>query len=297
MPSGFRLRTHFEPKGDQPVAIEQLLRGLAANERHQVLLGVTGSGKTFTIANVIQQSQQAHAHPGAQQDAGRPALRRDARALPRERGRVLRQLLRLLPARGVRPVDRHVHREGLDHQRRDRPDAPLGHGRAAVAARRHHRRQRLVHLRHRQRRELLGSASSSSPWARSCAATCCCGSSSTSSTSATTSTSTAARSACAATWSRSSPPTSTRRAIRIEFFGDEVESIKEVDPLRGRVKSTLAELRHLPGLALRDAAGADAQRHREHPRGAARAARSASTGQGRFSRSSGSSSARSTTSR
>ena len=56
MSSGFRLRTSFEPKGDQPQAIEQLLRGLEANERHQVLLGITGSGKTFTIANVIQRS-------------------------------------------------------------------------------------------------------------------------------------------------------------------------------------------------------------------------------------------------
>jgi len=56
MSSGFRLRTSFDPKGDQPQAIEQLLRGLDANERHQVLLGITGSGKTFTIANVIQRS-------------------------------------------------------------------------------------------------------------------------------------------------------------------------------------------------------------------------------------------------
>jgi excinuclease ABC subunit B len=56
MPSAFRLTTHFEPKGDQPRAIEQLVAGLAGSERHQVLLGITGSGKTFTIANVIQQS-------------------------------------------------------------------------------------------------------------------------------------------------------------------------------------------------------------------------------------------------
>jgi excinuclease ABC subunit B len=56
MPSTFRLRTSFEPKGDQPVAIEQLMKGLANGEQHQVLLGITGSGKTFTIANVIQQS-------------------------------------------------------------------------------------------------------------------------------------------------------------------------------------------------------------------------------------------------
>jgi excinuclease ABC subunit B len=56
MAAGFSLRTSFEPKGDQPQAIEQLLQGLARNDRHQVLLGITGSGKTFTIANVIQRS-------------------------------------------------------------------------------------------------------------------------------------------------------------------------------------------------------------------------------------------------
>jgi excinuclease ABC subunit B len=58
VPSEFRLRTSFEPKGDQPQAIEQLVSGLSGNERHQVLLGITGSGKTFTIANVIQQSRK-----------------------------------------------------------------------------------------------------------------------------------------------------------------------------------------------------------------------------------------------
>src|SRR5579859_7564338 len=56
MPHAFRLRSSFEPKGDQPTAIEALLAGVAAREKHQVLLGITGSGKTFTIANVIQQS-------------------------------------------------------------------------------------------------------------------------------------------------------------------------------------------------------------------------------------------------
>jgi excinuclease ABC subunit B len=56
MPAEFRLRTHFAPKGDQPRAIEQLVHGLEQDEKHQVLLGITGSGKTFTIANVIQRS-------------------------------------------------------------------------------------------------------------------------------------------------------------------------------------------------------------------------------------------------
>ncbi|HXV81147.1 MAG TPA: excinuclease ABC subunit UvrB [Candidatus Binatia bacterium] len=49
----FRLVSEFKPQGDQPQAIEKLVRSLEKNKRHQVLLGVTGSGKTFTMANVI----------------------------------------------------------------------------------------------------------------------------------------------------------------------------------------------------------------------------------------------------
>src|SRR5690606_34249481 len=51
-------QTRFKPAGDQPVAIAQLVEGLEAGLSHQTLLGVTGSGKTFTIANVIQQVQR-----------------------------------------------------------------------------------------------------------------------------------------------------------------------------------------------------------------------------------------------
>ncbi len=54
----FDLVSEFTPAGDQPAAIEDLLRGLAAGARHQVLLGITGSGKTFTIASVIAQSDR-----------------------------------------------------------------------------------------------------------------------------------------------------------------------------------------------------------------------------------------------
>ncbi|MEZ4262510.1 MAG: excinuclease ABC subunit UvrB [Polyangiaceae bacterium] len=53
MATAFKLSSPFEPKGDQPEAIAQLTRGLEQGEKHQVLLGITGSGKTFTIANVI----------------------------------------------------------------------------------------------------------------------------------------------------------------------------------------------------------------------------------------------------
>ena len=51
--SPFELQSPYSPKGDQPQAIEELLKGLERNRKHQTLLGVTGSGKTFTIANVI----------------------------------------------------------------------------------------------------------------------------------------------------------------------------------------------------------------------------------------------------
>jgi len=50
----FRLRSSYQPRGDQPAAIDQLVRGVQAGEKHQVLLGVTGSGKTFTMAKVIE---------------------------------------------------------------------------------------------------------------------------------------------------------------------------------------------------------------------------------------------------
>jgi excinuclease ABC subunit B len=54
----FKLKAGFKPKGDQPKAIKQLIDGLRNHYQHQTLLGVTGSGKTFTIANVIQAVQR-----------------------------------------------------------------------------------------------------------------------------------------------------------------------------------------------------------------------------------------------
>ena len=54
----FNLQSPYSPAGDQPTAIKQLVEGLNDGERYQTLLGVTGSGKTFTMANVIQQVQK-----------------------------------------------------------------------------------------------------------------------------------------------------------------------------------------------------------------------------------------------
>ena len=49
----FKLKSKYTPSGDQPQAIEKLVKGIENGEKYQVLLGATGTGKTFTIANVI----------------------------------------------------------------------------------------------------------------------------------------------------------------------------------------------------------------------------------------------------
>ena len=54
----FKLHSNYQPRGDQPAAIDQLFSGVESGEKHQVLLGVTGSGKTFTMAKVIAQSDR-----------------------------------------------------------------------------------------------------------------------------------------------------------------------------------------------------------------------------------------------
>ncbi|MGQ4879898.1 excinuclease ABC subunit UvrB [Billgrantia sp. LNSP4103-1] len=58
MSKPFRLAANFKPAGDQPAAIEALIRGLDSGLAHQTLLGVTGSGKTFTMANVVERLQR-----------------------------------------------------------------------------------------------------------------------------------------------------------------------------------------------------------------------------------------------
>ncbi len=56
--NNFNLHSNYKPSGDQPRAIQELVEGINRGDKHQVLLGITGSGKTFTISNVIQQVQR-----------------------------------------------------------------------------------------------------------------------------------------------------------------------------------------------------------------------------------------------
>ena len=108
--AGFELVADFKPMGDQPQAIAELVEGVNKGLRHQTLLGATGTGKTFTIAT-LSAGAETHAGHGAQQDAGRPALRGVQGVLPAQRGGVLCQLLRLLPAGSLHPSDTILYRE------------------------------------------------------------------------------------------------------------------------------------------------------------------------------------------
>ena len=69
----FKLTSKYKPTGDQPEAIKELTEGLKCGDKSQVLLGVTGSGKTFTMANVIANVNKPTLIL-SQQDSGSPTL-------------------------------------------------------------------------------------------------------------------------------------------------------------------------------------------------------------------------------
>ena len=145
----FQLVAPYEPAGDQPQAIEKLVEGFRQGRPHQTLLGVTGTGKTFTMANVIAQLGKPTLVLSHNKTLAAQLYKEFKELLPAQRRPLLRQLLRLLPARGLHPPARHLHREGRLDQREHRPPAPGRHQRPGQPRGRHHRRQRLVHLRPR----------------------------------------------------------------------------------------------------------------------------------------------------
>ena len=230
----FVIKSDFEPKGDQPTAIKDLVEGVEAQRPH------AGAARRHRLRQDLHHGQGDRgdaapgADPGAEQDAGRAALRRVQDLLPRQRGRVFRLLLRLLPAGSLRPAHRHLYREGILDQRADRPHAPLGDALAARARRRHHRRLGVVHLRHRLGRDLFGDdLHAQAGRARSTSASC------------SPTWSRCNTSAPAAISSRGSfrvrgdtidifPAHYEDRAWRVHLFGDEIETIDEFDPLTGQ---------------------------------------------------------------
>jgi excinuclease ABC subunit B len=112
----FQLVTPYQPKGDQPRAIDELVQGLAAGEKHQVLLGVTGSGKTFTMAKVIEELNRPALILAHNKTLAAQLYNEFKQFFPSQCGRVFCELLRLLSAGGLYPFRGLIYREGSDDQ-------------------------------------------------------------------------------------------------------------------------------------------------------------------------------------
>ena len=146
----FEVVAPFEPAGDQPKAIAELTAGLLPGRQVPDPARRDRVGQDDDPRPYHRGVRPAHPRPVPQQDPGGPALRRAAPVPAQERGRVLRLLLRLLPARGLRPLDRRVHREGrLDQPGHRKSPAPR-HLESDGARRRRDRRHRERHLRPRR---------------------------------------------------------------------------------------------------------------------------------------------------
>ncbi len=105
----FELHSEYAPTGDQPQAIEKLVKGFKEGNQFETLLGVTGSGKTFTMANIIQQLNKptlilAHNKTLAAQLYGE-----FTGIFSKQRGGIFCVLLRLLSAGSLCPVFRHLY--------------------------------------------------------------------------------------------------------------------------------------------------------------------------------------------
>ena len=112
----FKLKAPYEPTGDQPQAIAELVKGFKEGNQCQTLLGVTGSGKTFTMANVIQQLQKptlviAHNKTLAAQLYGE-----FKEMFPDNAVELFCLLLRLLSAGSICSIFRHLYCQRLLHQ-------------------------------------------------------------------------------------------------------------------------------------------------------------------------------------
>ncbi len=144
----FEVVSPYQPNGDQPAAIAELARPAHRGGRAGRRPARRHRHRQVRHHRVDDREAPApHPGHGAEQDPGRPAGQRVPRAAAEQRGRVLRLVLRLLPARGVRPSVGHLHREGLLDQRGGRAAAALGDQLAAHPPRRRRGRLRLLHLR------------------------------------------------------------------------------------------------------------------------------------------------------
>ena len=113
----FKLVSEYQPTGDQPEAIAELVSSIRNHSKHNTLLGVTGSGKTFTVANVIAQLNRPTLVLSHNKTLAAQLYGEFKNFFSGECRRVFRFVLRLLPARGLPPIYGYIYREGSLDQR------------------------------------------------------------------------------------------------------------------------------------------------------------------------------------
>ena len=121
--TGFQLVSSFPPAGSQPEAIARLNDGLADNARFQTLLGVTGSGKTFTMANVIAAADKPTLVIAHNKTLAAQLYQEFCDFFPKNRIECTLSCTMTITSLVHIPAKDQVHREGLSNQSQDR-DAP-----------------------------------------------------------------------------------------------------------------------------------------------------------------------------
>ena len=150
----FVIKSEYEPKGDQPTAIKELVEGIARNDRTQVLLGVTGTGKTYTMAKVIEATQRPAIILAPNKTLAAQLYGEFRSFFPDNAVEYFVSYYDYYqPEAYVPRTDTYIEKDSVD-QRADRPHAPFGDAGAAGARRRHHRGLGILHLRYRLGRDL-----------------------------------------------------------------------------------------------------------------------------------------------
>ena len=235
----FTLVSDFELAAIRCTPYRELVDGLERGDPHQVLLGVTGSGKTFTMAKVIARVNRPTLVMAHNKTLAAQLYQEFRRFFPDNAVEYFVTYYDYYqPEAYVPATDTYIEKEATINDEIDRM--------RLSATRSLFERRDVIIVASVSCIYGLGSPEAyygmvlpleTRPAHRR--ATSCCASWSRSSTSATTSTSAAARSACAATSSRSTRPTKST-AMRIELFGDEIDELATIDPLTGK---TLAPAR------------------------------------------------------
>ena len=112
----FKIISDFQPTGDQPTAIKQLVDGVNSNLPAQTLLGVTGSGKTFTIANVIQQTGKPTLILSHNKSLAAQLDGEFKQFFSKQRCRIFCKLLRLLSAGSFYSKLKYLYRKRFGYQ-------------------------------------------------------------------------------------------------------------------------------------------------------------------------------------